>query len=126
MIKVKDLMYYMSRIDYIKVLEKNLCNHENEYYNLYKKFKHYEHLHNTDKKYRDNENGRWFEECYHGRLYIKYREIIKLMDKTLTSLIFIERTNYKHVCFDSNDLFMKQIEFYIININDITIEVVEQ
>lgn len=119
----KKLMYYVSKEEYLKILNHNLCTYEKQYEDVYAKFKIYDTL-GYIKKEKDNKY--WYGETRAGKTKQILQMIIDEMIKINDKITWIERCNINNINFDFSDNDeARNFLLYCESKNDVNLKMVE-
>ena len=122
MIFYKDLMYYVTKEEYLKILEANINESNYIYEQAYKKYLYY-----CQSEIHDKYNGTWFCVTEAGKYYSLTRDILELIYKLNEKINFLERCEINNINFNSEcEEEMKNVLLYLDKYNDIQIKVVEE
>ena len=122
MVFYKDLMYYVTKEEYLKILEANINENNCNYEEIYKKYLYY-----FQPEIYDKYEGIWFCVTKAGKYYSLSRDTLELIHELDEKINFLERCEVNNINFNSKcEDEMKNVLMYLNKHNDIQIKVVEE
>ena len=122
----KDLMYYVTKEEYLQILEFILCEYMKLYEKAHDNYKYYNQDHIRKEEMKNN-NICWYRETKAGKYYYLSRDILEDIIKTNDKINFMGKCNINNINFNSKcEEEMKNVLMYLDKHNDIQIKVVEE
>ena len=117
-------LYYVTKEEYLKILEANINENNCNYEKAYKKYLFYY----QPEIYDDGVNViRWFYQTKAEKYYSLKRDILELIYELDEKINFLERCEVNNINFNSKcEDEMKNVLMYLNKHNDIQIKVVEE